>query len=512
MTKSVEIDGNTLKVEAVVQVALEMAPVTIAGVAKERLQASRKFVEDIYSGQTKHYAVNTGFGPFSDVRISPEDVAQLQVNILRSHASGVGEPFSLEETRAMMVLRANALLHGHSGIRTETVEKLVEFLNAGIVPVVPSQGSVGASGDLAPLSHLALSLIGEGRVWKDGIAVPTQQVLSEKKVKPIVLRAKEGLSLINGCQVMSAVGALAAHRIENILFHADLSGALSLEVLKGSRKAFHPLLVGTRPHPGEKETYSNMQRLLGITSEVGDSHLNCGRVQDPYSLRCIPAVHGAAKKVLRDLISTLEIEMNSSTDNPLVFADEKEILSCGNFHGEPVAFALDAMAIAVTALASMSERRTEKMINVHTSGLPAFLTPHGGLNSGFMIPQYVAASLVSESKILSHPASVDTIPTSAGKEDHVSMGTTAARKLEKIVTNAEHVVAIELMTACQGLDFLRPLKSSPALEKAHKLVRARVKFAESDRVFSDDIAEMRACLRSRELILGLQAEIGNFSR
>ncbi|MBX9769494.1 MAG: histidine ammonia-lyase [Bdellovibrionales bacterium] len=509
---TVEIDGKTLKAKSVVQVALENARVTISAEAKKKIQASRKFVEDISSGETKYYAINTGFGPFSDVRISPEDVAQLQINILRSHAAGVGEPFSIEETRAMMVLRANALLHGHSGIRAETVEKLVEFLNAGVIPVVPCQGSVGASGDLAPLSHLALALIGEGYVWKDGVSVPTAKVLQEKGLKPAVLGAKEGLSLINGCQVMSAVGLMAAYRIENLVWHADIAGAMSLEVLKGSRKAFHPLLVGTRPHPGEKETFLNMQRILGKTSEIGESRLNCGRVQDPYSLRCIPAVHGAAKKILKDLDSTLEIEINSSTDNPLVFAEEKEIISCGNFHGEPVAFALDSMAIAVTALSSMSERRTEKMINVHTSGLPAFLTPHGGLNSGFMIPQYVAASLVSENKILSHPASVDTIPTSAGKEDHVSMGTTSARKLEKIVANVENVIAIELMSGCQALDFLRPMKSSPALEKVYSVVRKYVSFAEKDRFFSEDIAAARKLLKSREVLASVQSEIGDLAR
>ncbi|RYZ64824.1 MAG: histidine ammonia-lyase, partial [Proteobacteria bacterium] len=357
-----------------------------------------------------------------------------------------------EETRAIMFLRANCLANGLSGIRPLVVEKILEFLNAGIIPVIPQQGSVGASGDLAPLSHLALTIIGEGQAWKDGRAVDVKILLQEKGLKPLDLKAKEGLSMINGCQVMTAVGLLSAFEARRLAWMVDIAGAMTLEAMQGTRSAFDPLIAAARPHHGEAQTARNLLRILGPTSPIADNHAGCGRVQDAYSLRCMPAVHGAAKNSLRRGIETLEIEANSATDNPLVFADDGKILSCGNFHGEPVAFVLDFMGIAMSAQASISECRIEKLINPAMSGLPAFLAPAGGLNSGHMIVQVAAASLVSENKILSHPASVDSIPTSADKEDHVSMGTIAARKFGQIVKNAENIVAMEFLSATQALD------------------------------------------------------------
>jgi histidine ammonia-lyase len=420
----------------------------------------------------------------------------------------VGEPFSAEQTRAIMVLRANALARGHSGVRETVIDKILEFLQHDILPVIPQQGSVGASGDLAPLSHLALALIGEGQVWQDGKPVETAAVLHKKNIKPLELQAKEGLSLINGCQVMTAVGLLAAFQARRLLWMMDLSGSMSLEALRGSRSAFDPLIFATRPHPGEAKTARNILKLLGPTSSIGESHVDCERVQDAYSLRCMPAVHGAAKDALRFGMHTLEVEANSSTDNPLVFAKEGKILSCGNFHGEPVAFALDFMGIAISALASISECRIEKLINPSMSSLPAFLAPKGGLNSGHMIVQVAAASLVSENKILAHPASVDSIPTSADKEDHVSMGTIAARKFLAITKNAENIVAMEMLSATQALDMLKPLKAAGAVDKALQVIRGKVPFAEEDRVFSKDIEAIRELIQSGTLMDMIHKTVG----
>jgi histidine ammonia-lyase len=355
---------------------------------------------------------------------------------------------------------------------------------------------------------LALALTGEGEVWQDGRAASVREYLAKKKIAPLELQAKEGLSLINGCQVMTAVGLINAYKSRRLMWLTDLAGAMSLEAMKGSRLAFDPLISATRPHPGEAKTARNILKLLGETSEIAESHRDCGRVQDAYSLRCMPAVHGAAKDALRRVIETLEIEANSSTDNPLVFSNENKILSCGNFHGEPVAFVLDYLAIAMTAMSSISECRIEKLINPAMSGLPAFLTPKGGLNSGHMIVQVAAASLVSENKILAHPASVDSIPTSADKEDHVSMGTIAARKLGMIVKNAENVVAMELLSACQALDLVKPLQSSAAVKAVHELIRERVPFSQEDRVFAQDIQKIRELIESEEISKCIQSSVG----
>lgn len=491
-----KLTGENLDIENVWKVSLGQEKVELDDAARVQIRASRDYIEKQVASGEVIYGVNTGFGAFSNVRISQADIVQLQKNLIRSHSSGVGEFFSEAQTRAIMVLRANALARGHSGIRETVIEKILEFLNHNILPVIPQQGSVGASGDLAPLSHLALALIGEGEVWEEGKPVDTAAFLRKKGIQPLELQAKEGLSLINGCQVMTAVGLLALFEARRLVRMMDLAGAMTLEAMKGSRKAFDPLIAATRPHPGEAKTARNMLKLLEETSEIAADHAHCTKVQDAYSLRCIPAVHGAGKDALHYGLRVLETEANSSTDNPLVFEKEGKILSCGNFHGEPVAFCLDFMAIAMSAMASISECRIEKLINPAMSELPAFLAPKGGLNSGLMIVQVAAASLVSENKILSHPASVDSIPTSADKEDHVSMGTIAARKFRQIVRNAENIVAMELLTAAQALDFLKPLRPSQPVGAAYAVIRQEVPFAEEDRIFSKDIDSIRNMIRS----------------
>ncbi len=509
MSKIFELTGSGVTIELVHQVAYRKIALKLSDQARQEMLKSRAYIEGRLANGEVMYGVNTGFGAFSSVRISDSEIEELQRNLIRSHSAGIGAPFSKEETRAIMFLRANALSRGHSGIRPAVVEKILEFIEKDILPYIPSQGSVGASGDLAPLSHLALALIGEGEVWgPDGKPISVQQVFAQNNCQPLVLKAKEGLSLINGCQVMTAVGMLTAWDARRFLWMTDLAGAMSLEALRGSRSAFDPLIAPTRPHPGEAKTARNLLRLMGTTSQIAESHANCNKVQDAYSLRCMPAVHGAAKDSLGYVWKVLEIEANSSTDNPLVFADQNKVLSCGNFHGEPVAFALDFAAISASAAANMSECRIEKLINPAMSDLPAFLAPNGGLNSGHMIVQVAAASLVSENKILSHPASVDSIPTSADKEDHVSMGTIAARKYASIVRNCENVVAMELLSSCQALDLLAPLKAASAVAAVHALVRKTVPFAKSDRVFSKDIAEISRLISTNEVLSVVEQVVG----
>lgn len=504
----IQLTGADVSLETVWQVAYEKRPVALSPAARARMQTSKDYIDQRIGRGDVMYGVNTGFGAFSDIRISDSDIEQLQRNLIRSHCCGIGAPFSEAESRAIMFLRANALATGHSGIRVCVVETILEFLNNDVIPVIPQQGSVGASGDLAPLSHLALALIGEGEVWQHGERVPVAGVLEAKEIMPLELKAKEGLALINGCQVMTAVGILNTHESRRLAWIADLAGAMSLEGLRGTRSAFDPLIAATRRHPGEAKTARNMLKLLGTSSGISTSHLNCSKVQDAYSLRCIPAVHGAGKDAIRNTMATLEIEANSSTDNPLVFAAEDKVLSCGNFHGEPVAFALDFLAIAMSAMASMSECRIEKLINPAMSELPPFLAPAGGLNSGLMIVQVAAASLVSENKILAHPASVDSIPTSADKEDHVSMGTIAARKLGQIVRNAENVYAMEMLAAAQAIDFLKPHGPAAGVKAAHELIRQHVSFADTDRVFSKDIEAIKVLIRTEALTNSVFNEVG----
>ena len=491
-----KINGENLQIENVWKVAHHGEKVELDSDSKTAMAKSRGFIENFLKSGETVYGVNTGFGALSSVSISPDQIVVLQKNLIRSHCVGVGDLFSVPETRAILLLRANALARGHSGVRAVVVEKILEFLNKGLSPAVPSQGS----GDLAPLAHVALALMGEGEVFYKNQKMKTAEALKSAGVEPLTLQAKEGLSLINGCQVMTAVGLLNSYEARRLNWLTDLAGSMSLEALKGARSAFDPLIAATRAHPGEAKTARNLLRIMGETSDIGQSHENCGRVQDAYSLRCMPQVHGAAKDTLRHVIGILETEANSSTDNPLVFVDEEKVLSCGNFHGEPVAFALDFLAIATSAVASISECRIEKLINPAMSGLPAFLIENGGLNSGMMIVQVAAAALVSENKILSHPASVDSIPTSADKEDHVSMGAIAARKLGSIVRNAENVLAMELFCAAQALDFLKPLKPAAGVASALATIRKKISYAKEDRAFYEDLNVMRELIRSGELL------------
>lgn len=505
----IQLTGENITMEEVFAVAHLEKKVELSDTARAKMNQSREYIEGRLNSGEVMYGVNTGFGHFSDVKISDQQIVDLQKNLIRSHCMGVGEPFTKAETRAIMFLRANALARGHSGIRPLVVETILNYLNNDIIPVIPQKGSVGASGDLAPLSHLALAIIGEGKVWdENGNKVDATTLLSQKSVKSLELQAKEGLSMINGCQVMTAVGLLNLYRGRRLMWLADLSGAMTLEALKGSRSAFDPLISATRPHPGESKTARNMMKLMGETSSIAESHLDCGRVQDAYSLRCIPAVHGAAKDSFRHVLKVLETEANSSTDNPLVFAEDGKVLSCGNFHGEPVAYALDFAAIAMSGIGNISECRIEKMINPSMSGLPAFLAPEGGLNSGHMIVQVSAASLVSENKILSHPASVDSIPTSADKEDHVSMGTIAARKFGAIVKNTEHIIAMEMLSSTQALDMIKPLEPAAAVKAAHSKIREKVPFAEQDRVFSDDVHAIRSMIKDDTIYKTVQESVG----
>jgi histidine ammonia-lyase len=508
--KTMQLTGQDLNMDLLWQMARGDYRIEISPSAKALMMESRSYIEGRIQAGEVMYGVNTGFGAFSSVRISDSEIEELQRNLIRSHSVGIDIPFSKFQTRAIMILRANALSRGHSGIRPAVVEKILEFLNHDLIPVIPQKGSVGASGDLAPLSHLALGLIGEGEVWGvHGEKLPVGKVLQEKQLSPLVLKAKEGLSLINGCQVMTAVGLLALAQAKDLLKLGDIAGATSLEGLRGSRTAFDPLIFATRPHPGEAKTARNLLRILGETSAIAESHEGCNKVQDAYSLRCMPAVHGATKDTWNYIRGILETEANSSTDNPLVFAKENKVLSCGNFHGMPVAFAMDFAGIAFSSFASMSECRIAKLVNPAMSELPAFLTPNGGLNSGHMIVQVAAAALVSENKIIAHPASVDTIPTSADKEDHVSMGTIAARKFTQILGNAQNVVAMELLSATQALDLLKPLRPAAGVLAAYQAIRSQVPYADKDRVFSLDIEKIRAMIDSGELLKAVEAVTGS---
>ena len=500
VAQTYQLDGDSITMELLWEMTNNsQAQFQIAESSRKKVLASRQYIEARIKQGDVMYGVNTGFGAFSSVRISDQDIEALQRNLIRSHSVGIGEPFTKPQSKAMMILRANTLARGHSGIRIEVLDKICEFLNRDVIPVIPSQGSVGASGDLAPLSHLALALIGEGEVWGDSL----------KGIAPLVLKSKEGLSLINGCQVMTAVGLLALQDSFNLLKLADICGATSLEGLRGSRKPFNPLIAATRPHHGEQQTAKNLLKIMGDKSEISESHaVNDPRVQDAYSLRCMPAVHGAVKNSLRYVKTILETEANSSTDNPLVFAEANEILSCGNFHGMPVAHALDFAAISVSSLGSISHERISKFISTQMSELPPFLAPNGGLNSGHMIVQVASASLVSENKGLCHPASVDSMPTSAEKEDHVSMGTIAARKFVRVVENVKSVLAMELLSATQALDMIRPLNPNQGVKVAFDVVRMRVPFAKVDRIFAKDIHAIKNLINDGSIISAVEKKCG----
>ena len=479
----IQIDGNTLSLEDVRAVA-EGAPVEIAPGVIERVIASRSVVDQICESGRAVYGITTGFGKLSDVFIRHEDIEKLQVNLVRSHSCGVGEPLSIPETRALMLLRANVLAKGFSGVRPVVLETLVTMLNKSIHPIIPAKGSVGASGDLAPLAHLALAAIGEGQVEFAGERQPSRQVFERVGSSPLTLQAKEGLALLNGTQAMCAVGGLALLEAERLAVAADVIGAMTLEALRGTPAAFDPRIHAARAHDGQSAVAAHLLSLLE-GSEIRESHRDCNRVQDAYALRCMPQVHGAVRDALGQVRRVISIELNSATDNPLVFPDTGEVISGGNFHGEPIALALDYAAIALSEIASISERRTERLVNPDLSGLPAFLINDAGTNSGMMIAQVTAVALLAENKVLAHPASVDSLPTSANKEDHVSMGMTSALKFAQIVENVRNVLAIEALCAAQGLDFLAPMKPGRGALAAYDRVREVAPFLEADAVLSD---------------------------
>ncbi len=452
--------------------------------------------------------MNTGFGRFVSAHIPDEQADELQLRLLRSHSCGVGEPYPEEVVRAALVLRANALAKGFSGARPEVAELLVDCLNRGVLPVVPSRGSVGASGDLAPLAHLALPLVGEGEAVVEGERLDGASALRRVGLEPIRLLSKEGLSLINGTQFMAAMAALGVVRARRLAATADLACAQSLEALQGSRTSFQAAVHRSRPLKGQQESAANIWRLLE-GSAIIESHRWCDKVQDAYSLRCAPQVHGASRDLLDYVEATIEVELNAATDNPLVLVEENAIVSAGNFHGQPLAFALDALALAVAELASISERRIERLVNPSLSdGLPPFLVEEGGLNSGFMIPQYVAAALVSENKVLAHPASVDSIPTSAGQEDHVSMGNASGLKALVVLDNAERTIAIELLAGAQAIEFLAPLVPGPGARLTHDFVRTLSERLHEDRSLAGDIERVAEAVRAGEVLAAVETEVG----
>lgn len=505
--KALHINGNDLTLEAVREVAFERRPVLLDPEARTRVECAREVVDAVVAGNRTAYAITTGVGKLSDVRIAGEQIRELQVNLLRSHAVGLGQPLSTAESRAMMLLRANSLSKGFSGVRVAVINALCEMLNRGVTPVIPSQGSVGASGDLAPLAHLGLVLIGEGECFDEkGQRISGGDAMRKAQVSPLVLEAKEAVSLINGTQGMLAVGTLALVAAETLVDSADVIGAITLDVLRGTDVAFDERIHNARPHAGQVQTAANLRKLLA-GSEIRESHRNCQRVQDAYSLRCMPQVHGAVRDTLAHCREVMEREVNSAVDNPLVFprpraigdratgtvldAPQGDIVSGGNFHGEPIAFVLDFLAIALSALAGIAERRIERLVNpALNEGLPPFLAHGAGLNSGFMMAQVTAAALASENKVLAHPASVDSIPTSGNKEDYVSMGMHGSIKLKRIVENTRNVLAIEAMAGCQALDFLAPLKTSKRLQTAYAAVRAVSPTLDRDRCMYPDFGRI----------------------
>jgi histidine ammonia-lyase len=494
-----ELDGQKLSLTQLVAVASRAEPVSLSAAARVRAEQARKVVEQIVDEGRTVYGVNTGFGKLSDVRIERSQLRELQLNLVRSHSCGVGPPLSEAEARALLLLRANVLAEGFSGCRPALIESLIAMLNRGVTPVIPEKGSVGASGDLAPLAHLALTVIGEGEAFYRGERMASATALQRAEIQPLELEVKEGLALLNGTQAMGAVGGLALHRAERVACLADVAGAMTLEAVRGTPVAFDERIHTARPHPGQIEVAAHLRELLR-DSQIRQSHLeNDPRVQDAYSLRCMPQVHGAIRGALQHAREIVEIETGSATDNPLVFAETGEVLSGGNFHGAPLALALDYAAIAMTDLMSITERRIDRLVNPDANeDLPPFLTSHPGAASGFMMMQIVAVALLSEAKVLAHPASIDNVPTDGGKEDHVSMGMTAATKLRSIVDNAELITAIELITAAEGLEYRAPLQPGRGVKQAYKIVRRHVTRLTNDRAMSGEIEAIAEAIRAGE--------------
>jgi len=505
--KEILLDMDGMSLEDLVAIAREGSTVRLTKESKARIINARKMIEKWVKEERVIYGVTTGFGALSDVIISKEDTKRLQENILMSHAAGVGDLLDEETVRAVMALRIKDLARGHSGICLETVSRIIDLLNRGVCPVVPEKGSVGASGDLAPLAHLCLVLIGQGEAFYEGQRISGIEALKKCGLNPLQLRAGEGLALVNGTQVMTAIGGLSIYDAVKLSKMTDIAAAMSLEVLMGSKTEFDQRIHHVRPHPGQAAAADNMDRITR-DSEIITSHKDCSRIQDAYSLRCSPQVHGASKDAITYARKVVETEMNSSTNNPLIFPESQEFLLGGNFHGQPVALALDFLCMAVSELANISERRIERLVNPQLSGLPAFLVSDGGLNSGFMLAQYTAASLVSENKVLSHPACVDSIPTSANKEDHVSMGTISARKLREIVKNTEYVIAIELLCGAQAMDLFTNVKPGEGTLIAYKIIRDEVPHLEKDRIISKDIETMVHLMRSGKILKEIERVVG----
>lgn len=499
------MDGMSL--EDLVAIAREGAKVRLRRESEERILDARKLIEKWVQEDRTIYGVTTGFGALSDVSISKEETQRLQENILMSHAAGVGDVLDKETVRAVMALRIKDLARGHSGICLETVSRLIHLLNRDVCPVIPEKGSVGASGDLAPLAHLSLTLLGMGEAFYEGQKMSGAEALRRCGMRPLQLEAGEGLALVNGTQMMTAIGGLAVYDALRLSRMADITAAMSLEVLMGSRTEFDPRIHQVRPHPGQAASANNMHRITQ-NSEIISSHKDCSRIQDAYTLRCSPQVHGASKDAITYAKRVVETEMNSSTNNPLIFPESKEFLLGGNFHGQPVALAMDFLCMAVSELANISERRIERLVNPQLSGLPAFLVSDGGLNSGFMIAQYTAASLVSENKVLSHPACVDSIPTSANKEDHVSMGSISARKCREIVKNTEYVIVIELLCGAQAMDLFTNMKPGEGTLVAYRIIRDAVPHLDKDRILSKDIETMVHLMRSGKILEEVEKVIG----
>ncbi|MBS3976216.1 MAG: histidine ammonia-lyase [Syntrophomonadaceae bacterium] len=501
----VEIDGEKLLIPDVVQVARHGTPVAISEAGKHKLELARTIIDRLVTQNVVTYGVNTGFGKLSDVIISPEQTGQLQYNLITSHAGGVGEPFEEEIVRAILLLRANTLTKGYSGISTNIVETMIRMLNAGVHPLIPKKGSVGASGDLAPLAHMALVLIGEGEAFFQGQRLAGRDALQKAGLRPVTLKAKEGLALINGTQVMGALATIGVHDAEQLFKIANISAAITIEALGGITAAFDKRLHVVRPHPGQIKCAEQIMRLLSGSKLM--SQAVYGRVQDAYSLRCIPQVHGASWDALEYTRRVIEIEINSATDNPLVFPDQGEVVSGGNFHGQPLALAADFLAMAVAEIGNIAERRIERLVNPQLSGLPAFLAQDSGLNSGLMIGQYTAAALVSENKILASPACVDSIPTSANQEDHVSMGSISTRKLRDIIQHTCYILAIELLCGCQAMEF-RPKAMGRGTVIPYQLIRKVVPPLTRDRPIHGDIEAVYELIMTGKIVSEVEKEIG----
>lgn len=505
--KTPVVVGRPLTLEHVVSVARHGAPVILDEEALQRIRRAREYVDRLLAEERNAYGITTGFGKLAQVRVSPEDVRRLQRNLIVSHAVGVGEPLPTEVVRAMLLLRAQSLSFGHSGAREEVVTLLLRMLDAGVHPVIPGQGSVGASGDLAPLAHMALTLIGEGEAEYGGKTMPSREALAAAGLAPVELHAKEGLALINGTQAMCSLGALAVFDAERLAGVADVIGAMTLEAVEGTLAAFDERVVAVRTHPGAAECAWNV-RSVGAGSKIHASHADCPKVQDAYSLRCMPQVHGASRDALRHAREVLEREMNSVTDNPLLFPDDDRVISGGNFHGQPIALVLDYAKLAIAELGNISERRVAHLMDPALSGLPAFLVRQAGLDSGLMITQYTAASLANENKALAWPASSDSIPTSANQEDHVSMGMTSARHLRRTLENVQWIVAIELLCAAQGLDLRAPLAPAPGTGAALSALRNVVPPLNEDRLMQADMAAARELVVTGALRQAVEAVVG----